>query len=155
MDVGPFNLAWTPRTVGDEVTVDSGDLQELGFSITFAGNQAVLGVGGEIDLLSAPEFAGILDGIIDRGHVSVVLNVAEVTFMAAAGLGVIASAAGRLGLLGGELVLRSPSAMVARLLDVTGLAAVVRVEKPGSLDRLGPEQSRSFQGVAGHEYQAG
>lgn len=114
-----------------------------GFTIstTFMEDRVGLGVQGEMDILTVPEFGAIVDAVINRGHRFVVLDLAQVSFLGASGLGVIAHGARRLGLSGGELTLRSPSVMVRRMLAITGLDAVLRVEQSElTQEHLGPEQ---------------
>jgi anti-anti-sigma factor len=120
-----------------------------GFRITlsFAGEQAVLGVSGELDMVSSPELAAMVSAVLDCGHASVVLDLAELDFMDASGLGIIAVSADRLGSFSGRLTIRSPSAMVRRMLDVTGLAEVVEVEEvERNPDALGSEQTATVPG---------
>ena len=123
-------------------------LAVFGVAVSFDATQAVLGVRGEVDLISAPELAAVLDAVIDRGHRSVVLDLSALTFMDAAGLGVIADAVRRLRHQGGVVTIRCPSAMVRRLLDITKLAQVVHLElsRParGGMDS---EQSVKFIGA--------
>lgn len=99
-------------------------------SVDFAGHDVVLAVRGEADILTAPELGAIMDAILAQGHQSVVLDLAELEFMDASGLRVIARGARVLRPSGGVLTIRSPSAMVRRLLDIVGLARVVRLEPP-------------------------
>lgn len=108
-------------------------------AVHFERHEVLLRVTGEVDSLGAPEIAASLERVIDRGYTSVLLDLAEVSFLDAAGLAVIALAATRLKESDGELTLRSPSEMVVRLLDITGLADLVRVEHLAH-DHLGPEQ---------------
>ncbi len=111
-------------------------------SVAFVGERAVLGVRGEVDILTAPDLDALVDAVIDQGHRFVVLDLAALKFMDASGLRVIARAARRLNPAAGELVIRSPSRMVRRMLDITGLAAVVRLEQPEPApSRLGREQA--------------
>lgn len=120
-----------------------------GFRITlsYAAERAVLGVSGEIDIVSSPELAAMVSAVLDRGHASVVLDLAELDFMDASGLGIIAVSADRLGSCGGGLTIRSPSAMVRRMLDVTGLADVVEVEEVDwNTEALGSEQTATVPG---------
>lgn len=110
-------------------------------STSFDDTRAVLAVRGEMDLATAPELAAVMDAMIDGGHRSVVLDLAELDFLDAAGVGVIARGARRLKPSGGELTVRSPPAMVRRLLDLVGLTSAVRLETAGpELAQLGPEQ---------------
>jgi anti-anti-sigma factor len=127
-----------------EYSSDGGVLESFGIALSFAGGKAVLGVTGELDVLTAPELATIVDAVIDRGHSALVLDLAKCEFLDAAGLGVIATRADRLGRAGTMLTIRSPSAMVIRLLDITDLQDLVHLEQPTpSHGHLGPEQSTS------------
>jgi anti-sigma B factor antagonist len=124
------------------MTTRSARIADFGVAASFVEEQAVLAVRGEVDMVTSPTLGCFVDAAIDSGHSSVVLDVAELDFMSVSGMGVIASGAFRLGLSGGALTIRSPSAMVRRLLDITGLATLVRVEEPqASSGHLGPEQS--------------
>jgi anti-anti-sigma factor len=106
--------------------------------VAFVGDRAILGIGGEVDILTAPGLGALVDSVIDQGYQSVVLDLGALDFMDASGLRVIARAAQRLNPVGGELAIRSPSRMVCRMLDITALIAVVRLERPGPVpDRLG------------------
>ena len=124
------------------MTTGSARIAEFGVAASFVEEEAVLAVRGEVDMVTSPTLGCFVDAAIDSGHSSVVLDLAELDFMSVSGMGVIASGAFRLGLSGGALTIRSPSAMVCRLLDITGLATLVRVEEPqASSGHLGPEQS--------------
>ena len=94
-----------------------------GFAVAaeFSDARVVLVVRGGLDSTTAPEFASVVDAVINRGNLSVVLDLAECDFIDARGLQVIAEGANRAGLWGGELSIRSPSGVVRRLLDITGL----------------------------------
>jgi anti-anti-sigma factor len=120
----------------------SSSLSGFGVSVAFVGDRAVLGIRGEVDILTAPDLGALVDAVIDQGHRFVVLDLAALDFMDASGLRVIARAARRLNPAAGELAIRSPSRMVRRILDLTGLTAVVRLEHPEPAPgRLGREQA--------------
>jgi anti-anti-sigma factor len=115
-----------------------------GFEVTvgFEGEQALLGVRGELDVLTAPVLGAFFDAVIASGFLSVVVDFAELDFADLAGLRVVASAASRVVASGGGLTIRSPSTMVAKILDITHLNQLVRLESPSQPhERLGPEQS--------------
>jgi anti-anti-sigma factor len=121
--------------------VSSDELGDLGVAVSFAGHQVVLAVRGEVDSRNALDLEAVLDAVIDSGHRSVALQLARTGAMDAVGMGVIVHAADRLKSLGGELALRSPSALVRRVLEVAILAGRVRMEDgTPAEDRLGPEQ---------------
>jgi len=114
----------------------------FGVVVTFTQGRALLAVVGELDLATAPELAAVLSAVIDRGHDSVVLNLAGLDFMGAAGLRIIQAAAGRLDALGGTLSIQAPSNLVRRLLDLTGMAKGLSVEAvDDDHGQLGPEQT--------------
>ena len=99
-------------------------------SVAFVEDRAVLGVRGEVDVLTAPTLGALVDAVLDQGHRFVVLDLAELDFMDGSGLRVIASAARRLTPDAGEVAVRSPSRAVRRMLDLAGLEALVCLERP-------------------------
>jgi anti-sigma B factor antagonist len=99
-------------------------IEEFGVSIKVATAEAVLHLHGEVDCRSSPYLWGVLDAAIDAGHSNVVLDLTALEFMDASGLRVIANAANRLETLGGTLGIRSPSRLMLRMLDITGMAAL-------------------------------
>jgi anti-anti-sigma factor len=128
------------------VSVRNKPFDPFAVAMTFGGSRAVLSVRGEVDLVSAPVLGAILQSVIDQGHRRVVLNLAEMDFMDGAGVHVIAAAAARLRLLRGLLVVRSPTFIVRRLLDITGVTSNVRIEQVSPADHLGPEQAADAPG---------
>lgn len=134
-------------------------LEPSRLTISYVADQVVVGVRGEIDLLTAPELAAVMTSVIDRGHLSVVVDLAETTFMGVAGLRIIEAATDRLGK---GFSVRAPSAQIRRLLDITGLAESVHVDHLDDVDvvevedgegaedmgdGLGPEQTESVPGT--------
>ena len=124
------------------MTAGDGGLGDFSVAASFVDGQVILALQGEVDVLSAPEFGAFFETMIDRGHRSVVLDLAGLRFMDASGLAVIARGADRLEVTGGTLTIRAPVAMVGRMLDITGFARLVQLE-PGqsSYAQVGPEQS--------------
>lgn len=137
-------------------------LEAFGLTVRYAADQAVVAVRGEVDLLTASELAAVLTSVMDLGHISVVMDLADTTFMGVAGLRIIEAASARVRTSWSGFALRSPSAQVRRLLDITGLAETVNIdhldhvnaaaagEDEGAEDvegRLGPEQTASVPGT--------
>jgi anti-sigma B factor antagonist len=110
-----LNEAAKPVVISLDVT------DEFSVSVLVDGAETVLRLQGEVDLLSSPYLRSVLDASIDAGHNAVVLDLAALRFMDAAGLRVIAHAANRLEMSGGSLTIRAPSKIVRRMLDVTGM----------------------------------
>jgi anti-anti-sigma factor len=97
----------------------------------FTSSTVVVGVRGEVDLMSAPRLGAALRAVIDQGHPSVVLDLGECDFMDAAGLRVIAGAARGLRLRHGRrLTIRSVSPTTRRILGISGLNVSTDLELP-------------------------
>jgi anti-anti-sigma factor len=62
----------------------------FGFSISDASDPPVITVRGEVDLASAPQLAGAMSELIDRGHTHVAVDLGAVEFIDSTGLGVLA-----------------------------------------------------------------
>ncbi len=101
---------------------------DFGIAVTYGAQEVTLKVAGEVDLATVPDFGGIVDAVIDRGHLSLVLDLAELKFFSAQGLEVIAESSSRLRSLGGSITIRSPSAILIRMMAITGLTESVRWE---------------------------
>jgi anti-anti-sigma factor len=72
---------------------------------------------GEIDLATAPELRGALERTTGR----VVVHLDEVTYLDSSGIAVLVAQQHRLASDDGELVLRRPSPLVRKTLELTGL----------------------------------
>lgn len=118
----------------------------FGLDVQFDADRAVIAVRGEVDLLSGPVFGAFVASLLEQGHTSVVFDLSEVSFLGAAGLGVIAETFARLAPPSGRLAhdpvtVRSASPLTLRMLDVTGLGDFVTIEAADpDVVRLGAEQ---------------
>jgi anti-anti-sigma factor len=122
--------AGVDRAVGFRVTID------------LTGGEVQLALVGELDDQSAPELASILDALFERGHDSLTLDLSQLSFMDAHGLGLIAYTARRSRAREGALTLRAPSDEVRQALDLHAVTGSIRLELSDfPLARLGPEQS--------------
>jgi anti-anti-sigma factor len=115
-----------------------GPVGRLTLGLAFSAGRVVVVVRGELDSFTAPELGTVLAGIADRGHRSVVLDLAECDFIDRGGLRVIAENAEQLALWGRSLSVRSPSGVVRRLLDLVGPAAITLLEGPHAVRAAGP-----------------
>jgi len=109
------------------LSVPDGPVRDLGVSVGVGADQIVVAVRGELDLATAPQLACVLAAVVDRAA-DIALDLAELDFLDPAGLRVIAAASIRLRQSGRELTLRSVPAMARRILDITGVDALVRIE---------------------------
>jgi anti-anti-sigma factor len=107
----------------------------------FVGDQTILALRGEVDTHAASELGAYLHGMIGRGNLHLVLDLAELDFLDASGLSAIASETIRLKLSGGSLTIRTPSLLVDHLLEVTGFSKMISVEhSPPDPEQLAPEE---------------
>ena len=80
---------------------------------------------GEIDISTCPAIRRFLMAAISGGDVHLAVDMSGVTFIGAAGIGVLVAAANRARQAGGSLSLLAPSPQVRRLLDVLHLDAIL------------------------------
>ena len=87
---------------------------------------------GEIDIATAPAIRGFLMAAISGGDAHLAVDMSGVTFLGAAGIGVLVDAANRAREAGGSLSLLAPSPQVRWLLDVLHLDAILpATQHPG------------------------
>jgi anti-sigma B factor antagonist len=105
------------------------DYMEQGFEITerTEENTPVLSVRGEIDVSTAPTLRDHLVQTSQRGHETVVVDLAEVTFLDSTALGVLVGGLKRFRAAGGELRLVVTGRNVSKVLEITGLDDVFPV----------------------------
>ncbi|RCV49540.1 STAS domain-containing protein [Marinitenerispora sediminis] len=77
---------------------------------------------GELDVATADALTEGITAAVERSGGEVTVDLSGITFCDAAGLGALVRAANRTEPVGARLILRAPTARLARLLDVTGLA---------------------------------
>ncbi|RJQ79353.1 STAS domain-containing protein [Amycolatopsis panacis] len=111
---------------------------ELQVTVRWRGPAAVLTVGGEIDLVTAPELDEAVGGVLDGGPGLLVVDLREVDFLSSSGLQVLAGAHGRLDT--GALRVVSTSTITTRPFTSTGLDEWIK---------LFPSVDQALAGVAG------
>jgi anti-anti-sigma factor len=88
---------------------------------------AVVSVEGEVDLVTSEQLRGaLLDALEESGRVTVDLT--GLTFIDSSGLSALVDAHRRARDAGGVLILRNPTPMLRRLLDITRLESLLVVE---------------------------
>ena len=106
-DSGPYHCNLTIRRDGDDV---------------------VVAVGGDLDLASAPAVARAMRDLIeDQGHLDVVLDLREVSFIDSIGVRAILEARSALCGRNGRFTVTDPSAAVQRVFHILGLHAQLDV----------------------------
>ena len=84
---------------------------------------AVLAVGGEIDMFTAPQFEKAIDDVLADDPPTLVIDLTEVTLLASAGLRLLATANERFGESGGFAVVAGAPATI-RPIELTDLNEV-------------------------------
>jgi anti-sigma B factor antagonist len=95
-------------------------------SVSAAGDATVVEVRGDLDCYTAPKLRAVLLELAD-GQRKVILDVAGSDFIDSTGLGVLVGGLKRFRQHGGDMVVRSPSAMTVRLFEVTGVIKLFEV----------------------------
>jgi anti-sigma B factor antagonist len=88
------------------------------------GDAHVFSLRGELDLQTAPALRQRLHGALEDGPIHLVLELSALTFMDSTGISVLVDALKHARRLGGDLILRSPSARTLRVLQVAGLVEI-------------------------------
>jgi anti-anti-sigma factor len=107
----------------------------------FEGTEATIVLSGSVENAAAFSLSATLDAAIDRGPTSMVLDLAKLHFMSAAGLVAISNAEQRLAALDVVLTVQSPSMLVNRVLGLMEQAQTSRLDRPlPERAHLGPEE---------------
>jgi anti-sigma B factor antagonist len=88
--------------------------------VTSHGTVTVIRISGELDMGSAPLLTDLIGALVGRRPRRVVVDMADVTFLCAAGLRALIQARDMIIAAGGCLVLRAPSRPTRRILAITG-----------------------------------
>lgn len=110
------------------------------------GGVPVVSLIGEIDLHTCPELRTALQGIMDRGHYRVVLDLAQVPYLDSAALGVLVDAVRRARENGGAIYLARVAPFVQRAFEITRLIKIFELH-PG----VAEAQASARQAIAAEE----
>ena len=94
-----------------------------------AGGACIGAASGELDGTEAAGLQDALQTARDSAALSLIVDLAAVTFLDSALLAVLASEAARARLDGGDVVVVTHDPRLERVFEVTGLGGVVRVER--------------------------
>ena len=95
-------------------------------SVHAAEGATVVQVRGDLDCYTAPRLRAVLLELAD-GPRKVILDVGSTDFIDSTGLGVLVGGLKRFRQQGGDMVVRSPSPLTARLFEVTGVIKLFEV----------------------------
>lgn len=109
----------------------------VGFAVevVIEGDVSVAWLSGELDVATAPLLADGLTATTSTKWPRLVLDLSNLGFVDAAGLGAIVRTRNELRSRSGELTLPSPSPFAARTLEIAGLAGLVRQFPPNGTRR--------------------
>lgn len=106
--------------------LDRSNPAPLDISVEQGSSGPTVVVRGELDIGNADELEGVLDDVVGRRpDAALRLELSGLKFMDSSGIALLLRTAGRVR----ELSLVKPSAAVRRLLEITGLTDVLRVEQ--------------------------
>ena len=126
---------------GDAVNSLTNFAGEFNTSVDYVEASAVVTARGELDLATAPQLGEALNGVIDRGARSVIVDMADLAFTDVSGLRVLILGAQRMTAAGGTLRLRSPSRTVRRLLDFFNVSELAETHPKAVRHHLEPAQA--------------
>lgn len=90
----------------------------------------VIRLDGEIDHHGATGLRSDIDGVIfAQRPKKVILDLSQISFMDSSGLGLIMGRYALVSELGGHLTLRSPNAAVMKIIRLSGLEKLIKIEK--------------------------
>ncbi|MCW3818104.1 STAS domain-containing protein [Micromonospora sp. DR5-3] len=110
------------------------------FTVTYAqrdGGAAHLRLAGELDLSTAPELNAAIDRLAADGQRELLVDLSELTFCDSSGIAAFVRGDNRAAAEGGWLRITGATGRVARVLQVTGVAELLRYEA----DVSGPASS--------------
>lgn len=98
------------------------------FRISDGDGASVVGVTGEIDILTAPQLRETLLGHLTSAAPNLAVDLSGVTFIDSTGLSVLVNALRRARSLGGDVRLLLPSEQVTKVLELTRLTDLFVIE---------------------------
>jgi anti-anti-sigma factor len=101
---------------------------EFGMEITSVDGEIVIAVRGELDMETCPLLWERMADAIPLAEKRLVVDLGDTAFIDSTGLAVFVRAFKRLQHGGSELVLRSPNRSARKILHITGLDRVMRIE---------------------------
>ena len=100
---------------------------QFGIDFEYQGAHTLLSLRGELDALSVPAFAGVLNTLVERGARSVTIELSELRFCDIGGLRAMAELAARLHAVDGSVEVLAPSILL-RMLELSDLESLFHIE---------------------------
>ena len=116
---------------GDDVEPAVSGEEPLRWSVRCGAEGIDVAVTGEIDLATSGPLAQALTEVLDRKPVTVRLDLAEVSFLDSSGIRCLVGVAERAAAVGGRLVVRNPTPMVQRVLEICSVDQLLLADGMG------------------------
>jgi anti-anti-sigma factor len=110
------------------MTVNSDPASGFRLSVRLADTVEVA-VAGELDIVSAPDFAAVLAALVARGHGRITLECDELSFIDASGLGALAATRALLDPVAGEMSVHGLSDAAYRVFEITDLVDLFHAQR--------------------------
>lgn len=98
---------------------------EFSLSVSDNAGRAVVSVGGELDVYTAPELEERLAALIEEGRVAIIVDLTDVSFMDSTGLGLLIKVLKWTREKGGSLDVVANSEKTLKVFRITGLDGVI------------------------------
>jgi len=102
----------------------------LSFDVLRDGDEACLGVAGEIDMATAPALEEAALTLLDERPRRLVLDFAGVPFCDSSGIGVLVRLYNKATVTGCRVSIRQPTPNVRAILDMTALTRIFHIDDP-------------------------
>jgi anti-sigma B factor antagonist len=101
----------------------SGDQASVTIKTWIEDGTPVVSLAGELDLTNAEQVRSVISGSLSGQAARLVFDMSGVEFMDSSGIALLASAVQKVQ----EVELRNPTPIVRRLVELTGLAGILRI----------------------------
>jgi anti-sigma B factor antagonist len=110
-------------TLCEMANLDSGDQASVTIKTWVEDGTTVVSLSGELDLTNAERVRSVIGDALSRETERLVFEMSGVEFMDSSGIALLASAVRKVK----EVELRNPTLIVRRLVELTGLAEILRI----------------------------
>jgi anti-sigma B factor antagonist len=125
---------------GDDVELAVSSDEQLRWSVRSGGDGIEVAIAGEVDLATSGPLAQALTEVLDTKPATVRIDIGEVSFLDSSGIRCLVGVAERAAASGSHLVVRNPTPMVLRVLEICGVDQVLLADAT-SVDRSTKESS--------------
>ncbi len=109
----------------------TGNVELLQWSVSSGDREVIVAVEGELDLANAEALGKVLQAVVDEKPVKVVVDLASLSFLDSTGIRCFVGAAQAAAKVGCALVVRNPSGMVERVLQLCGVDKILMDDSGG------------------------